>query len=218
MVLEEDCPDRALIRKTKYWFLAIALGLLVSISDVQLPGDPGHPEQGFPETGVGLFATSEFFTGEVEQARGAELPTTAFYAPGEPVLLPYDRIIHEAAGRYDLDPDLIAAVIMTESQFKPEAISKKGARGLMQIMPDTAEALGLKNIYSPEDNILAGTRHLKWLMSRFDSDVPLALAAYNAGEQSVLTHKGIPPYPETRAYVLKVMAYYRAIKDASIPF
>jgi soluble lytic murein transglycosylase-like protein len=218
MLLEGDHPDRGLVRKTKYWLLALALGLMVCISDVQLPGDSENPEDSLLETGIGLFANSDSFMSEVEEAWITDIPTTPFYPPREPVLLPYDRIIHEAAGRYDLDPDLIAAVIMTESRFNPGAVSKKGAKGLMQIMPGTAEALKLKNIFNSEENIHAGTRHLKWLMSRFDSDLRLTLAAYNAGEQSVLAYKGVPPYPETQAYVIKVMAYYRAIKEASIRF
>lgn len=217
MLLEADCPARGF--NWKSWASALALGLMVCISDIRLPGesDPAGETQS-PEMLESVFVSADFFTGDAEDARVAGMPTADFNPPREPMLLPYDRIIHEAAGRYDLDADLIAAVIMAESQFKPGAISKKGAKGLMQLMPDTAEALNLKNVYSPRENIHAGTRHLKWLLSQFDSDLRLALAAYNAGEKSVLTYKGIPPHPETQAYVTRVMEYYRAIKDASITF
>ncbi|HSN22725.1 MAG TPA: transglycosylase SLT domain-containing protein, partial [Methylomicrobium sp.] len=152
MLLEADCPARGF--NWKSWASALALGLMVCISDIRLPGesDPAGETQS-PEMLESVFASADFFTGDAEDARVAGMPTADFNPPREPMLLPYDRIIHEAAGRYDLDADLIAAVIMAESQFKPGAISKKGAKGLMQIMPDTAEALNLKNVYSPRENI-----------------------------------------------------------------
>jgi soluble lytic murein transglycosylase-like protein len=88
----------------------------------------------------------------------------------------------------------------------------------MQLMPITADALDVENVYSPEENVKAGARHLKWLLDRFDGDVRLALAAYNAGLQNVLRYDGIPPYKETRSYVTKVMEYYAAIKNDSFDF
>ena len=219
MLLEEDRPPKGFLTNWKNWVFALTLGLLVCVSDIRVPGDRGHAaDDANTEIAAGVFALSDFFTGEVEDVQMPEGPTTAFTPPGEPVLLPYDRIIHEAAGRYDVDADLIAAVIMTESQFNPGAVSKKGAKGLMQIMPVTADALDLTNVYSPEDNIHAGSRHLKWLLGRFDGDVRLALAAYNAGVQNVVMYKGIPPYRETQAYVIKVMEWYSAIKEASVAF
>ena len=125
-------------------------------------------------------------------------------------------VIQEAAARYDVDPDLVAAIIMTESRFNPGALSSRGAGGLMQIMPVTAESLQLNDVYDPGENIHAGTRYLRWLLTRLDDDVALALAAYNAGLRKVQTYQGIPPYRETEAYVDKVMQCYRAIKYRSI--
>jgi soluble lytic murein transglycosylase-like protein len=195
----------------------LALGLLMCLSDFRLGGDSvavGDP-QGVAISAA-LWVPVENLTRDSQEIRVAEVSMTAFAPPEETEHLPFDRFIHEAAGRYDVDPDLIAAVIMTESQFNPSAVSKKGAKGLMQIMPVTADALDLKDIYSPEENIQAGTRHLSRLLSKLDGDVRLALAAYNAGLQKVMTYQGIPPYRETEAYVGKVMQRYWAIKDKSI--
>ena len=114
-------------------------------------------------------------------------------------------IIKDAATRYGVSEDLIAAVIEAESQFYPRAVSRRGAQGLMQLMPATAATLGVEDPFSPRDNIDGGVRHLRTLIDRFDNNLPLALAAYNAGEVAVRAHKGIPPYPQTRAYVKKIM-------------
>ncbi len=114
-------------------------------------------------------------------------------------------IIKEAADRYGVAEDLIAAVIEAESQFNPRAVSRRGARGLMQLMPDTAASLGVEDPFSPRENIHGGVRHLRSLMDRFDNNVPLALAAYNAGHVAVIHHGGIPPYPQTRAYVNRIL-------------
>jgi soluble lytic murein transglycosylase-like protein len=121
-------------------------------------------------------------------------------APEEPRL-----IIKEAADRYGVDEELIAAVIEAESQFNPRAVSRRGAQGLMQLMPDTAASLGVGDPFSPRENIHGGVRHLRSLMDRFDNNVPLALAAYNAGHVAVIHHRGIPPYPQTRAYVNRIL-------------
>ena len=114
-------------------------------------------------------------------------------------------IIKEAADRYGVDEALIAAVIEAESQFNPRAVSRRGAQGLMQLMPDTAASLGVEDPFSPRENIHGGVRHLRSLMDRFDNNVPLALAAYNAGHVAVINHGGIPPYPQTRAYVRRIL-------------
>lgn len=118
---------------------------------------------------------------------------------------PYASEIVEAAERYGVPESLIRAVIRVESAFNPRAVSRKGAQGLMQLMPETAAVLGVRNAFDPRENIDGGVRHLRGLLERF-GDLQLALAAYNAGEQAVLTHGGIPPYPETRDYVTRVLA------------
>jgi len=114
-------------------------------------------------------------------------------------------IIKEAADRYGVSEELIAAVIEAESQFNPRAVSRRGAQGLMQLMPKTAATLGVEDPFSPRENIHGGVRHLRSLMDRFDNNVPLALAAYNAGHVAVLHYGGIPPYPQTRAYVKRIL-------------
>ncbi len=116
--------------------------------------------------------------------------------------------IKGAGNKYEIDTDLIVAVIRVESNFKKKAKSRKGAMGLMQLMPETARILGVKNAYNPKDNIYAGTRYLRQLLNSFN-DLRLSLAAYNAGPKAVEKFNGIPPYPETRAYVSLVMQLYK---------
>ena len=120
---------------------------------------------------------------------------------------PYAQEVREAAERHGVPEALIKAVIRVESGFNAQAVSRKGARGLMQLMPGTASMLGVRDSFDPRQNIDGGVRHLRGLIDRFGSDLQLALAAYNAGEQAVLNHRGIPPYAETRDYVAKVMNF-----------
>ncbi len=129
-------------------------------------------------------------------------PELALSATLDPSL-PYSEIIATAATRAGVDPRLVHAVIRVESAYQAQARSRKGAMGLMQLMPDTARRYALRDPYDPGANIEAGTRHLKSLIDRFD--LPLALAAYNAGEAAVQRFRGIPPYPETQNYVRQVM-------------
>jgi soluble lytic murein transglycosylase-like protein len=120
-----------------------------------------------------------------------------------------------AARRHSLDPDLVQAVVAVESGFRPDAVSPKGAQGLMQLMPYTARALGVKDSFDPAANLDGGTRYLSALIKRYGGDVTRALAAYNAGEGAVARHGGVPPYPETLAYVRKVLE--RAKPEAPAP-
>jgi len=120
----------------------------------------------------------------------------------------YDSLIIEAARKYRVDHALVKAVIKTESNFNHKAVSKKGAKGLMQLMPQTASILGVNDCFHPEDNIIGGIRHLGYLIDLFNGNIPLALAAYNAGEGAVAKHRGIPPYHETRIYIRRVLANY----------
>ncbi len=116
-----------------------------------------------------------------------------------------DEHIKEVADRHGVRADLVAAVIEAESEFNPRAVSRRGARGLMQLMPKTAATLGVDDPFDPKANIEAGVKHLRAMMDRFDNNIPLALAAYNAGEVAVIKHRGIPPYRETRAYVKRIL-------------
>ena len=123
----------------------------------------------------------------------------------EPSSPDLDALIRAAAARYDVSVDLIAAIIEAESEFNPRAVSRRGARGLMQLMPQTAALLGVGDPFDPRENVEAGVRHLRSLMDRFDGDLPLVLAAYNAGERAVIGHRGVPPYRETRQYVNRIL-------------
>ena len=121
---------------------------------------------------------------------------------------PYDAIIDRHAVAYGVDPVLVRAVIQVESAFDPQCISQKGARGLMQLMPDTARRYGVRSIFDPEENIRGGVRYLCDLLNMFHNDLPRALAAYNAGENAVLKYAGIPPYAETSMYVTRALTVY----------
>lgn len=126
----------------------------------------------------------------------------------------YDAIIERAAITASVEPNLLRAVIVVESGFNPRAVSKRGAVGLMQLMPATATRFGVSNPYDPRENVHAGARYLKFLIDRFGQDVRLALAAYNAGEEAVDRNGGqIPPFTETMAYVPRVLKIYRMLRE-----
>jgi soluble lytic murein transglycosylase-like protein len=122
----------------------------------------------------------------------------------------YDSLISEFSKKYQVDFALIKAMIRAESGFNPLAISRKGAKGLMQLMPETASRMNVSNVFNPRENIEGGVRHFKNLLSLFDNDVRLSLAAYNAGENLVAELRSIPPYRETVDYVRKVLSYYQS--------
>ncbi len=125
----------------------------------------------------------------------------------------YDQMITQTAKKYDIDPALIKAVIKTESNFNHRAVSPKGARGLMQLMPSTAYALQVPDSFHPESNVEGGVKYLRYLMELFRNDLSLALAAYNAGENAVIKHRGIPPYRETQNYVQRVLSHYHQFRN-----
>ena len=125
----------------------------------------------------------------------------------------FHPIIVQVADHHELDPALIKAIIMAESGYNPRAVSKKGARGLMQLMPGTAEALGVEDSFNPEQNIRGGVKYFKQLVNQFQGDVTLALAAYNAGSKNVRKYQGIPPWKSTQYYIDKVFKYYQIYKN-----
>lgn len=141
-------------------------------------------------------------------ARGAALPLPA--APAD-----VKRLVADVAAQVQISPHLLHAVIAAESGYIARAVSPRGAIGLMQLMPATAARFGARDPYAARQNVLAGASYLKWLMARFENDMELVLAAYNAGEQAVFkAGMRIPPYPETQAYVPRVLAYLRCARSA----
>ncbi|PKM13172.1 MAG: lytic transglycosylase [Gammaproteobacteria bacterium HGW-Gammaproteobacteria-3] len=116
--------------------------------------------------------------------------------------------VGQIAPQYGIDPELVLAVIQAESAFKPKALSNKNARGLMQLIPATAERFGVKDCWNPIQNIKGGTAYLNWLMRHFEGNVEWVLAAYNAGEGAVERYQGVPPYQETRQYVKQILQHY----------
>lgn len=157
------------------------------------PDEVPHPMPGAAEPGAASAA---------EGGAGAAIPTAS---PSEAVLAgrPFGGLIAAAAATHGVDVRLVHAVIEAESNYRPRARSRKGAKGLMQLMPGTARQYAVRDPYDPESNIDAGVRHLKDLLSRFE--VGLALAAYNAGEGTVRRYGGIPPFAETRGYVAQIL-------------
>ena len=134
--------------------------------------------------------------------------------PAKPVVAPpYRELVESAAARFSVDADLITSVIAVESNFDPKAVSRKNARGLMQLLPETAARLGVKNIDDPQENIDGGTRYLRELLQKYNNDLVLTLAAYNAGPERVQQYGRVPPFAETISYVRRVRRSYEKSKS-----
>ena len=155
-------------------------------------------------------------------ARFTNAPTTPDYRLLQPGVLPsasrlttasIDGLIEAFAAEHSIDSALIRAVIRAESNFNHRAVSRKGAQGLMQLMPGTIWRLSVGDAFDPHENIGAGVRYLRQLLDQFQGDLTLTLAAYNAGENAVLRYRGVPPYQETREYVRKVLSLYRRTRE-----
>ncbi len=143
------------------------------------------------------------------EARSTPAPSANTISP-----LPLDQVVNSASAAYHLDPDLVNSVIHAESGFNSHAVSPKGAQGLMQLMPGTANQLGVVNAFDPQANVTGGSRYLRELLERYNFDLVKALAAYNAGPERVEQYGGVPPFHETRAYVARVVHEYNTKKIA----
>lgn len=221
----KSCDNNPLIRRTvQLVFLLFALGMTC------FAGEVAHLRNGFTIrhdrrevmgdktrlfTGTGYM---DVLTSEIESFEKDDTPapapatqaTAASAIPAKSI----DQHLTEASTSSGIDRDFLESVIHHESGFNPNAVSRKGARGLMQLMPDTANQLGVKDSFDPGQNIQGGTTYLKQLLELYHGDALKALAAYNAGPQRVEQYKGVPPYPETRAYVAGIIREYNRKKMA----
>jgi soluble lytic murein transglycosylase-like protein len=155
---------------------------------------------------------SEYLGHDSTQSATAKIVNANFRGP---IASPgdIDSAIEAAAARHNVDPNLVRAVVKVESNFNPNAVSRKGAMGLMQLMPSTARQLKVRNPFDPEQNVDAGVRHLKQLLESYDGDIKLTLAAYNAGAGAVARSSGVPAYAETQNYVRRITNLYYGVSD-----
>jgi soluble lytic murein transglycosylase-like protein len=197
----------------------IYLGAFALCAASYAPGASAQIARSVDTTGREMFVNAD---PPVVARLAAAKPRKTIYLPGESTFMGASRpavsidrdgaekLVKEAADRHNLDPALVRAVIETESNWNPSAYSRKGAGGLMQLIPTTAQRYGANDVFNPQQNIDAGVRHLKGLLERYNGNLELALAAYNAGEGAVDRAHGIPAFRETRNYVQKVQdAYFR---------
>lgn len=199
-------PARTLSRMARVRLLAIFILLTlprVSGADVYSFTDPGGTVHFSNVPNDARYAVLLVAAAESPLA-GEALPPAAVVAAARL----YRGLIDSAAEQYKLDPELLHAVIAVESGYNAKAVSKAGARGLMQLMPATARRFGVGNSFDPAQNIRGGARYLAHLRQRYGNDMKLVLAAYNAGEAAVDRHKSVPPFKETRRYVPRVLAIY----------
>jgi soluble lytic murein transglycosylase-like protein len=184
-------------------YVVLRSGQRLKVTGYQLLGDKYHLQLsgGFVDV-----AAADVVTIEPEDVFTPVPPTVA----PQPL---YRDLVEAAAKRYNMDADLITSVIAVESNFDPKAVSRKNARGLMQLLPETAAQLGVKNIDDPAENIDAGTRYLRDLLQKYNNDLALALAAYNAGPDKVQLYGRVPPFAETVSYVRRVKTGYATSKS-----
>lgn len=201
---------------TSTGYLDIASDQITSFEEDEIPVAP-EPQSLVPPASQA--ATEPLASKPVAKQISAAQPALTAGKVASPVTaaaFDLDRVVREASNRNRLDPDFVSSVIMAESQFKTHAISKKGALGLMQLMPATAAQLGVADPFDPRANVEAGTAHLSALLDRYNNDPIKALAAYNAGAHRVKQYNGVPPYPETRAYISKIVRDFNAKKRAQM--
>jgi len=184
-------------------YVVLRSGQRLTVTGYQLLGDKYRLQMngGFvevPREEVVAIEPEEVFTPIVVTVKPGALAQNAQFG----------QFIQSAATRFHVDADLISSVIAIESNFNPKAVSRRNARGLMQLIPGTADRLGVRNVFDPAENIDAGTRYLGELLHRYDNDLILALAAYNAGPERVQKYGRVPPFPETMSYVKRVKHTY----------
>ncbi len=192
----------------KFLFISILIVSIFSISNSRKPAGTLNKM-----SSISKIANSPSLIDEYDYANAEYSLTSIGGKNAERLLHP---IVIQAANLHQVDPALVKAIIMAESGYNTRAISKKGAKGLMQLMPATAQALGVEDVFNPKQNISGGVRYFKKLVTQFDGDVKLALAAYNAGSRNVRHYQGIPPFKATRFYIKKVFKYYEIYKDQMI--
>lgn len=150
--------------------------------------------------------------GKVEEVEVESRTSSAYKEPRKAA--PYIKdIVNRASRAYGVDPDLVMAVMKVESNFNPHTISPKGAIGLMQLMPDTAQEMGVSDPFDVEENVMGGVKYLRYLSEKYKGNLELVLAAYNAGPGAVDRYGGIPPYKETQDYVKRVLSIYKKLKE-----
>lgn len=193
---------RALLATLPFVFTAFEFPAIEAMNLLQSKPPAGTVRTTSPTTGLPIFTTQQVRDGFLDprpQALTLEIAKEEFFRTH----IPYGSIIYREARRNRLAPELVAAIVQTESDFRVRLISHKQAQGLMQIVPETAEILGVTDPFDPSQNIAAGTRYLRYLMDRFPNE-RLALAAYNAGETKVARLGSIPQYEETIAYIERI--------------
>jgi len=194
-VLKRLCPWRSFTIRVRY-LDALAIRVAVALPGLLLP----------------TISQAEMTGAAYEQAREIPRRQTSQGSRDPNRWRPYAAFVAEAANFYVLPRSLLWAVMHVESNFNDKVISNKGAVGLMQLIPGTAKAMGVLDIYDPRQNVLGGARYLRWLVNKFQGDVVRVAAAYNAGPAAVERYRGVPPYRETRRYVHRVITYYRAYR------
>ncbi len=205
--MKEDSPTNPPSMNLALWLTVVAI-----VMGVVMPSISEEPKTALVaarEPDICQPVISASLQKKLLPAKPDQIPPVISWNSAEHLFQP---IVLKAANRYNVDPAMVMAIIMAESSYNPKAISKKGAKGLMQLMPTTARSLGVKDSFNPEHNINAGVRYFKKLLNQFDGDVELALAAYNAGSRKVREHRGIPPFRATRFYIKKVIKYYQYYK------